>query len=168
MVLRFAVDFAAVSSICCVQTPPLYHVASARARKQYVVFYATAAPHANSAPCSVRALTICDFSDAPTVLAACCGFDLCHKYILYLSLFCTTHTTRAQTTSKHTPPWSAHDIRSRAHDIRSRVHYTRQKAFDDLLGPCDTSAVVSHWPGYGTGNARRRRKENEISVCSVN
>ena len=22
--------------------------------------------------------------DAPTALAACCGFDLCHKYILYL------------------------------------------------------------------------------------
>ncbi len=25
-----------------------------------------------------------DLLDAPTALAACCGFDLCHKYILYL------------------------------------------------------------------------------------
>ena len=25
--------------------------------------------------------------DAPTALAACCGFDLCHKYILYLYLY---------------------------------------------------------------------------------
>ena len=25
-----------------------------------------------------------DLLDAPTVLAACCGLDLCHKYSLYL------------------------------------------------------------------------------------
>ena len=30
---------------------------------------------------------LCDLSDAPTALAACCGFDLCHKYILYLYLY---------------------------------------------------------------------------------
>ncbi len=29
-----------------------------------------------------------DLLDAPTALAACCGFGLCHKYILYLYL-CT-------------------------------------------------------------------------------
>ena len=34
----------------------------------------------------VRAL-LCDLLDAPTALAACCGFDLCHKYILYLYLY---------------------------------------------------------------------------------
>ena len=28
-----------------------------------------------------------DLLDAPTALAACCGFDLCHKYILYLYLY---------------------------------------------------------------------------------
>ena len=28
-----------------------------------------------------------DLLDAPTALAACCGFDLCHKYILYF-VFC--------------------------------------------------------------------------------
>ena len=27
-----------------------------------------------------------DLLDAPTALEACCGFDLCHKYILYLYL----------------------------------------------------------------------------------
>ena len=30
---------------------------------------------------------LCDLLDAPTALAACCGFDLCHKYILYLYLY---------------------------------------------------------------------------------
>ena len=30
---------------------------------------------------------VCDLLDAPTALAACCGFDLCHKYILYLYLY---------------------------------------------------------------------------------
>ena len=29
---------------------------------------------------------LCDLLDAPTALAACCGFDLCHKYILYFYL----------------------------------------------------------------------------------
>ena len=28
-----------------------------------------------------------DLLDAPTVLAACCGFDLCHMYIFYLYLY---------------------------------------------------------------------------------
>jgi hypothetical protein len=28
-----------------------------------------------------------DLLDAPTALAACCGFDLCHTYILYLYLY---------------------------------------------------------------------------------
>ena len=28
-----------------------------------------------------------DLFDAPTALAACCGFDLCHKYVLYLYLY---------------------------------------------------------------------------------
>ena len=32
-----------------------------------------------------RALSL--LLDAPTALAACCGFDLCHKYILYLYLY---------------------------------------------------------------------------------
>ena len=35
--------------------------------------------------------TLCDLLDAPTALAACCGFDLCHKYILYLYLYLHTH-----------------------------------------------------------------------------
>ena len=30
---------------------------------------------------------LCDLLDAPTALATCCGFDLCHKYILYLYLY---------------------------------------------------------------------------------
>ena len=30
---------------------------------------------------------LCDLLDAPTALAGCCGFDLCHKYILYLYLY---------------------------------------------------------------------------------
>jgi hypothetical protein len=28
-----------------------------------------------------------DLLDAPTALAACCGFDLCHNYILFLYLY---------------------------------------------------------------------------------
>jgi hypothetical protein len=40
-----------------------------------------------------------DLLDAPTALAACCGFDLCHKYILYLyfraaSSRCTPRSSR--------------------------------------------------------------------------
>jgi hypothetical protein len=37
----------------------------------------------------VRWQRLCGFTplDAPTALAACCGFDLCHKYILYLYLY---------------------------------------------------------------------------------
>jgi hypothetical protein len=46
--------------------------------------------------CSVRRRSLCrassaplrDLLDAPTALAACCGFDLCHKYILYLYCIC--------------------------------------------------------------------------------
>ena len=34
-----------------------------------------------------RVPLLCDLLDAPTALAACCGFDLCHKYILYLYLY---------------------------------------------------------------------------------
>jgi hypothetical protein len=33
------------------------------------------------------ALTSGNYCPAPTALAACCGFDLCHKYILYLYLY---------------------------------------------------------------------------------
>ena len=38
--------------------------------------------------------TLCDLLDASTALAACCGFDLCHKYtgILYLYLYFTINT----------------------------------------------------------------------------
>jgi hypothetical protein len=37
-----------------------------------------------------------DLLDAPTALAACCGFDLCHKDILYLYLyFCRAVVVRA-------------------------------------------------------------------------
>ena len=30
---------------------------------------------------------LCDLLEAPTALTACCGFDLRHKYILYLYLY---------------------------------------------------------------------------------
>ena len=33
-----------------------------------------------------RVPLLCDLLDAPTALAACCGFDLWYKYILYLHL----------------------------------------------------------------------------------
>ena len=33
---------------------------------------------------SVKSALLCDLLDAPTALAACCGFDLCYKYIWYL------------------------------------------------------------------------------------
>jgi hypothetical protein len=33
------------------------------------------------------AVPLRDLLDAPTELAACCGFDLCHKYVLYLYLY---------------------------------------------------------------------------------
>jgi hypothetical protein len=36
-----------------------------------------------------------DLLDAPTALAACCGFDLCHKYILYLYLYFLDKRCRA-------------------------------------------------------------------------
>ena len=35
----------------------------------------------------VRACVCVRAVDTPTALAACCGFDLCHKYILYLCLY---------------------------------------------------------------------------------
>ena len=37
-----------------------------------------------------------DLLDAPTALAACCGFDLCHKYILYLYLYLYLVRVRGQ------------------------------------------------------------------------
>jgi hypothetical protein len=37
-----------------------------------------------------------DLLDAPTALAACCGFDLCHKYILYLYLYLYLDATTRQ------------------------------------------------------------------------
>jgi hypothetical protein len=37
-----------------------------------------------------------DLLDAPTALAACCGFDLCHKYILYLYLYLRPEVPRAR------------------------------------------------------------------------
>ena len=36
-------------------------------------------------------VTVCDLLDAPTALAACCGFDLCRKCILYLYLYLYLH-----------------------------------------------------------------------------
>jgi hypothetical protein len=36
----------------------------------------------------------CALLDAPTALAACCGFDLCHKYILCLCFFCVCACAR--------------------------------------------------------------------------
>ena len=39
---------------------------------------------------------LCDLLDAPTALAACCGFDLCHKYILYLYLYFETSSIPAE------------------------------------------------------------------------
>ena len=51
-----------------------------------------------------------DLLDAPTVLAACCGFDLCRKYILYLYLYSAGslwvtyfHGIRARPHSEHAP-----------------------------------------------------------------
>ncbi len=37
--------------------------------------------------CRASSAPLRDLLDAPTALAACCGFDLCHKYILYLYLY---------------------------------------------------------------------------------
>ena len=34
---------------------------------------------------------LCDLLDAPTALAACCGFDLCHKYIWYWYWYWNRH-----------------------------------------------------------------------------
>ena len=31
-----------------------------------------------------KSALLCDLLNAPTALAACCGFDLCYKYIWYL------------------------------------------------------------------------------------
>jgi hypothetical protein len=39
------------------------------------------------AQCRASSAPLRDLLDAPTALAACCGFDLCHKYILYLYLY---------------------------------------------------------------------------------
>jgi hypothetical protein len=35
-----------------------------------------------SSTCRASSAPLRDLLDAPTALAACCGFDLCHKYIL--------------------------------------------------------------------------------------
>ena len=37
----------------------------------------------------------------PTALAACCGFDLCHKYILYLYLYFTQASGGSPAVSEH-------------------------------------------------------------------
>ncbi len=39
------------------------------------------------AQCRASSAPLRDLLDAPTALAACCGFDLCHKYILYMYLY---------------------------------------------------------------------------------
>ena len=39
------------------------------------------------AKCWALSALLRDLLDAPTALAACCEFDLCHKYILYLYLY---------------------------------------------------------------------------------
>ena len=38
--------------------------------------------------CRASSAPLRDVLDAPTALAACCGFDVFHKYILYLYLYC--------------------------------------------------------------------------------
>ena len=43
----------------------------------------SAAAAAAHAQCRAASALLRDLLDAPTVLAACCGFDLCHKYVLY-------------------------------------------------------------------------------------
>jgi hypothetical protein len=43
------------------------------------------------APALFSSAPLRDLLDAPTALAACCGFDLCHKYILYLYLYLYLH-----------------------------------------------------------------------------
>ena len=43
--------------------------------------------HSRHAQCRASSAPLRDLLDAPTALAACCGFDLCHKYILYLYLY---------------------------------------------------------------------------------
>ena len=42
------------------------------------------------ASCVAAAAELRDLLDAPTALAACCGFDLCHNCILYLYLYFST------------------------------------------------------------------------------
>jgi hypothetical protein len=37
--------------------------------------------------CRASSAPLRDRLEAPTALAACCGFDLCHKYTLYLYLY---------------------------------------------------------------------------------
>jgi hypothetical protein len=41
-------------------------------------------PRERQAQCRASSAPLRDLLDAPTAVAACCGFDLCHKYILYL------------------------------------------------------------------------------------
>ncbi len=65
--------------------------------KVYLQFYLNLFKHAMQldAQCRASSAPLRDLLDAPTALAACCGFDLCHKYILYLYLYLYLRGTSA-------------------------------------------------------------------------
>jgi hypothetical protein len=54
------------------------------------------------AQCRASSAPLRDLLDAPTALAACCGFDLCHKYILYLYLYLYFDSVRKQWRTRNT------------------------------------------------------------------
>jgi hypothetical protein len=96
---------APAASVTCVLSVALIAV---------VVGVVAAAPGA-----SARRL-IRDLLDAPTALAACCGFDLCHKYILYLYLYFFRVPLRARLCPS-TPAASAITITGKYKSIRIQI-----------------------------------------------
>ena len=80
-----------------------------------------------------RVPLLCDLLDAPTALAACCGFDLCHKYILYLYLyFCV----RALAAGLVRPPLTL-VFHMRSGLAQTHAHWCH---------PTNTMAVISRQP----------------------
>ena len=63
--------------------PRMHHVSGPCHRRRSPASLPQDAPSELSASSAL----LCDLLDAPTALAACCGFDLCHKHILYLYLY---------------------------------------------------------------------------------
>ena len=113
------------------KTVPLY----ARTSKQRPVVRVDAAPAAKTSPASPPARPRPPPSRRPTALAACCGFDLCHKYIWYLVFGISTSA-----------PTAAH--------VATAVDAARTLAAKAPKPPAAASNAMATAPGKNMASAR--------------